>query len=290
MLTRTQNTACEHGLATEYSIFRFILIGTLTGFTSALFAAGGAPVIVFGLLWFCGYGIKETTGPSLATLAVGALIGFSLRFYLQSADLQLHMAMIMLPFGLGGVIAGHIVAKYWSCKSLQVCFSCFVAFIGLKMMGMGFFPALSLPWENIYLLLCGTAALAGFGSRILGTGGGLLTVPALMYTGITPHQALITSLCLNIPMMLFGTSLNLRSQSPQWKELRSLIFGAMVGASVGAYISYMYIPDILLQMLFGGLLIVSAGINIFPDILRIFYIYIIPCIRLHWHESRSPIQ
>lgn len=280
MLTRTQNTACEHRLATGYSIFRFILIGTLTGFTSALFAAGGAPVIVFGLLWFCSYGIKETTGPSLATLTIGALVGFSLRFYLQSADLQLHMAMIMLPFGLCGVIAGHIVARYWSCKSLQVCFSCFVAFIGLKMMGIGFFPTLSLPQENIYLLLCGTAALAGFGSRVLGTGGGLLTVPVLMYAGLVPHQALITSLALNILMMIFGAWLNLRSQSPQWKELRSLIFGAMVGASIGAYISYMYIPDALLQMLFGGLLIISVGITIFPDILRIFRIHVLPCMRL----------
>lgn len=282
----TQDIGCEHKLAAGA---RFIVIGIFTGFISALFAAGGAPVVVFGLLWFCRYGIKETIGPSLATLAAGAIVGFCIRFYLQSADLYFSMAMMMLPFGIAGVIMGNIAAKRWSCKFLQECFSCFVIFIGMKMTGIiSLFPTPSVPQEYMYWLLCGIAAVAGFGSRMLGTGGGLLTVPVLMYAGITLHQALITSLCLNIPMMLLGASLNFWSKPPPWKELRPLVFGAVVGASIGAYVSYMYVPDALLQMLFGGLLVVSATITMFPRVFGALHIRV-SRMRLQRHES-TPIR
>lgn len=262
MLTSNQGGACEHELAV--GLFGFVLTGLLTGFTSALFAAGGAPVIVFGLMWLCGYSIKETTGPSLVTLAAGAMVGFGLRFYLQSHDLQLYTVMLMLPFGIIGVIAGHILTKRWTCHGLQEAFSCFVVVIGLKMSGLtNFLPALSVSQsQGAIYLLCGTATLAGIGSRMLGTGGGLLTVPALLSVGLAPHQALLTSLGLNIPMMLLGAGLNLRSQPPQWREVRWLICGAIAGATIGAYISYTYVPDVLLQRLFGGLLMVSAVITV----------------------------
>ena len=286
MLTQTQNSACEHKFATGIS--RLVAIGVLTGFTSALFAAGGAPIVIFGLLWFCGYSMKETIGPSLATLAAGALVGFSLRFYLQSGDLYLRMAMTMLPFGVAGVIAGHRLARRWSSKFLQGCFSCIVVFVGLKMLGISVFPTLSVPQGDVYWLLCGTAALAGFGSRMLGTGGGLLTVPVLMYAGLVPHQALITSLCLNIPIMVFGATLNLSGESPRWREVSFIIFGAIVGASIGAYISYTYVPDAALRMLFGGLLVASAAITMSSCAFRAFQIHTVPSMRLQRQES-SPI-
>lgn len=277
----TQVVSCEQELATVASS-RFIIIGILTGFTSSLFAAGGAPVVVFGLLWLCGYSIKEATGHSLATLAVGAIVGFTLRLYLQSADLQLSMAMTMLPFGIAGVVVGHMVAKRESCKFLQQSFSCFVIFIGLKMMGISVLPTLSVPQGDMHWLLYATAALAGFGSRMLGTGGGLLTVPILIYSGLAAHQALITSLCLNIPMMLLGAKLNLSGRSPQWKQLRCLMFGAMTGAFIGAYISYVYVPDMLLRTLFGGLLVASALITIAPHVLRTLRIHI------SWMRQQRP--
>jgi len=261
MIAQEQSIVREHTLAINV---RFLAIGLMTGFTSSLFAAGGAPVIVYGLLWLCSYNMKETTGPALATLAAGALVGFGLRLHLNSLDLQIRMAMMMLPFGITGVMAGHFIAKHWSSKALQEFFSCFVIFIGLKMMGVSFFPTLSVPQGTTDILLYGTAFLAGLGSRILGTGGGLITVPVLMYAGLVPHQALITSLALNIPMMLLGAGLNFGGKSPKWKELCYLVPGAMLGASVGAYVSYMYVPDVLLRTLFGGLLIGSTAMMLLP--------------------------
>jgi uncharacterized membrane protein YfcA len=170
----------------------------------------------------------------------------------------------MLPFGIAGVVAGNFLAKRSSCTFLQEIFSCFVIFVGLKMADWSILPVLSIQQGMHYWLLCATAVVAGGGSRLLGTGGGLVTVPVLIYAGLIQHQALITSLSLNIPIMLFGAGLNFWGKSFPWKELRLLIPGAACGASIGAYVSYMYIPDKLLQALFGGLLVVSAIITLFP--------------------------
>ena len=110
------------------------------------------------------------------------------------------------------------------------------------------------PW--VYPALTGVALLTGFIDAIAG-GGGLIMMPALLFCGVPPIQALGT----NKLQSMFGTGTALRnywrSGLVEWRRNRLTVLVVFVGAALGVLLVQSIKPD-LLNLIIPVLLVASA--------------------------------
>lgn len=113
------------------------------------------------------------------------------------------------------------------------------------------------PIEVVALL--GIGLTAGFLAGLLGIGGGVLLVPALvLLVGFDQHVAQGTSLVVIIPAALLGSWSNRRSGTLVLRDAAALAAGGILGALVGSLIA-LGLDDVLLRRGFAVLLVVIAG-------------------------------
>ena len=110
------------------------------------------------------------------------------------------------------------------------------------------------PW--IYAALTATAVLTGFIDSIAG-GGGLIMMPALLFAGVPPINALAT----NKLQSVFGTSVALRNYGRsglvEWRPNRPSVALVFVGATLGA-LAVQAIDTHLLNLIIPFLLVAVA--------------------------------
>ncbi len=107
-----------------------------------------------------------------------------------------------------------------------------------------------------YLLL---GALAGVLSGLIGIGGGILIVPALIYVfGFSQHMAQGTTLALMIPPIGILAALEYyKSGNVDLRVAVLICLGFVVGGYVGAKIA-VGIPDAILKRIFGAILMLVS--------------------------------
>jgi uncharacterized membrane protein YfcA len=106
------------------------------------------------------------------------------------------------------------------------------------------------------LLAIGLAA--GFLAGLLGIGGGILIVPALvLLLGFDQHLAQGTSLAVIIPAALAGSWTHYRRGRLELRDAAFVAAGGIVGAAIGS-LSALSLDDVLLQRLFAVVLLVVA--------------------------------
>jgi uncharacterized protein len=110
------------------------------------------------------------------------------------------------------------------------------------------------------LLALGAIGLvAGFAAGLLGVGGGIVMVPAMVLVlGFDQHVAQGTSLVVIIPAALAGSVTHYRNRRVSLKDAALLAVGGIGGAVVGS-ISALSVDDTSLRRLFGGFLLVVAA-------------------------------
>ena len=110
------------------------------------------------------------------------------------------------------------------------------------------------------LLALGAIGLAaGFAAGLLGVGGGIVMVPAMVLVlGFDQHVAQGTSLVVIIPAALAGTMTHYRNGRVSLRDAALLAAGGIGGAVVGS-ISALSVDDTLLRRLFGAFLLVVAA-------------------------------
>ena len=112
-------------------------------------------------------------------------------------------------------------------------------------------------------LLFGTGLVAGFVDSIAG-GGGLITLPVLLSTGIDPHVALGT----NKLQSTFGsgsaTGHHLRAGSAKWSECRRGFLFTFVGAMLGSLAVQLFDPNLLKRFIPVMLLLVALYVFFKP--------------------------
>ena len=110
------------------------------------------------------------------------------------------------------------------------------------------------PW--VYPVLTATAVLTGFIDAIAG-GGGLIMMPALLFAGLSPIQALST----NKLQSMFGTGIALRnywrSRLVEWQPNRFTVALVFLGAALGC-LTVQLIDNRLLNLIIPLLLVASA--------------------------------
>jgi uncharacterized membrane protein YfcA len=101
-------------------------------------------------------------------------------------------------------------------------------------------------------------ASAGFLAGLLGIGGGVLIVPALvLIMGFDQHVAQGTSLLVIIPAAVAGSWTHHRNRQLALRDAVVLAAGGVAGALLGSLVA-LSLDDALLRRLFAGLLLVSA--------------------------------
>jgi uncharacterized protein len=112
------------------------------------------------------------------------------------------------------------------------------------------------PVELAALVAIGVAA--GVLSGLLGIGGGLVMVPAMvLILGFDQHVAQGTSLLVIIPAALSGSITHYRNGRVSVRQAAYVALGGVIGASVGSVLA-LSVDDAVLRKLFAGFLVVVA--------------------------------
>ena len=111
--------------------------------------------------------------------------------------------------------------------------------------------------ELVQLVLIGLAA--GFLAGLLGIGGGVLMVPAMvLLAGFDQHVAQGTSLLVIIPAAALGSFTHHRKGRMALREAAILGVGGVIGAIVGS-VTALSLDEDVLRRLFAVLILVVAG-------------------------------
>ncbi len=193
--------------------FALVLLGLGAGFLSGMFGVGGGILIVPGLITIAHFSQKMASGTSLAAIVPLAAVGV---LSYATADSVAWMAALFLAAGamIGSRIGTRLLVIVRP-RPLQILFSAFMVVVIISLFlvvpDRGA-PFIVTPLSALALVLLGL--VTGILSGLLGVGGGVIIVPALMFFfGTSDLIAKGTSLLVMIPSALVGTTFNVRNHN-----------------------------------------------------------------------------
>lgn len=238
-MIRTGKILADETRRTEFSaqptwrqIAVFAAIGVAAGLASGMFGVGGGTIVVPALIGLAQFQPRMAAGTSLAAIIPIASVGvFS---YALNGSVSWLAALLIASGAMVGARFGTKLMARTPQRPLQIAFSFFMvlAVISLFLVFPSREAVLEITvWSGIALVVLGlvTGLLAG----LLGVGGGLIVVPALMlFFGASDLVAKGTSLLMMIPSALVGTYSNFQRGNVDLKA--GLIIG--VAASVTTFL------------------------------------------------------
>jgi uncharacterized membrane protein YfcA len=187
-----------------------VIVGLLAGFLSGIFGVGGGILIVPGLVLALGMEQRRAHGTSLATaipISISGLIGYALA---GKVDWP-----VSVPIIVGGAIGAVIGTRFLRRLSSMVLRIAFVVVLVAAAARL----AIQIPHAHergpfgvglalgLFALGLGSGILAG----LMGVGGGIVIVPALLiFWGLSSPVAKGTSLAVVVVTAMVGTAQNLR--------------------------------------------------------------------------------
>lgn len=188
-------------------------LGLAAGFLSGMFGVGGGILIVPGLLLLLKFPQKLASGTSLAAILPLALVGVI--SYATHGSVSWLAALLLAVGSMVGARLGTRLLTVISSRALQIGFAIFmvVVIVSLFLVVPSRDAALQISWgTGIGLVVVGLCT--GVLSGLLGVGGGVIVVPALMLLfGASDLLAKGTSLLVMIPTALVGTVSNLQAKN-----------------------------------------------------------------------------
>jgi uncharacterized membrane protein YfcA len=248
----------------DWTLLLFVLFGMAVGAYGTLIGAGGGFVIVPVLLLFLGWPHQQAVGTSLLVVTANAASGSVAYWRQRRIDLRTgwQFALATLP----GALLGSFVVDLFSGRIFNLIFGILLVAVSLYLMvrtekpaGRG--PHLERPagaagwgWTVRHLVDSrgetydfgfskGWGIVLSFGvgflSSILGIGGGIIHVPALITLFDFPaHVATATSHFILAISAATGTVSHLALGHVRLVEGIAMALGAIVGAQVGGAISH----------------------------------------------------
>ena len=163
--------------------------GLLAGYASTLLGIGGGLVVVPLLHYLLGLDFAEATAVSLIAMAIQTPLGLWTHHRRGAVDWR--MGGWLAAGGLGGVLLGGWLQPQMDVAALKLLFAAVLLLAAWRLWVRLREPQPHpIAWPALVLL----GFAAGVLSRLLGIGGGLVTVPALVLLGAVVHTAVGTSL------------------------------------------------------------------------------------------------
>ncbi|WP_203580277.1 sulfite exporter TauE/SafE family protein [Microbacterium hibisci] len=232
-------------------------IGLLAGVLSGLFGVGGGTVIVPFLVLFLHFDQRLAAGTSLAAIVPTAAVGV--------ISYAVHGSVAWIPallLAAGAVVGAQIGTWLLPRLSLTVLRWSFVGFLVAVIVSLFIvIPSrdaeLVLTWLNgAGLVVLGVAT--GILSGLIGVGGGIIVVPALMVLfGTSDLVAKGTSLLMMIPTAVSGTIGNLRRRNVDLVAAAIVGLAACTTTALGAWAATLLDPFVA-NVLFAAYLVIIA--------------------------------
>lgn len=235
----------------------FVVIGLTAGLLSGLFGVGGGTVIVPLLVLMLRFDQRLAAGTSLTAIVPTAGVGVI--SYALSGSVEWFAALILAA---GAVVGAQIGSRLMPRIPQTALRWGFVAFIVIVMVSLFVVvpsrgAVFELSWLNgVGLMIVGmfTGTVAG----LIGVGGGVIIVPALMFVfGTSDLVAKGTSLLMMIPTAVSGTIGNLRHGNVDLLAAAIVGVSACTTTALGAWLATLIDP-LTGNMLFAAYLVVVA--------------------------------
>lgn len=217
-------------------------VGLLAGLLSGLFGVGGGTVIVPLLVLLLGFDQRFAAGTSLAAIVPTASVG------VITYAIDGHVAWIPALILAAGAVLGAQVGTWLLPKLSQTALRwAFVAFLVAVIVSLYFvIPSRDAELELTWATGPGLVALGvvtGILAGLLGVGGGIIVVPALLLLfGTSDLIARGTSLLMMIPTAVSGTIGNLRRSNVDLRAAACVGIAACTTTALGASLAKLVDP------------------------------------------------
>lgn len=234
-------------------------VGGASGLMAGLFGVGGGAVLVPGMVLLLGFGQHAAHATSLAAIlltAPAAAVGFAL-----GGEVNLPAAVGIAAGALPGAFAGAAVMRHISDARLRQAFAAVLLLVAVRLAFPAGEASPAADFEGVaaVAVLVAIGVAVGVLSSVMGVGGGMLLVPALiLLLGFTAHTAEGTSLLVIVPTALMGAWRHSRRGYTSWRT--GLLLGAagIVSGLIGSQLALL-LPAAALQRLFAAFLAVMAA-------------------------------
>jgi uncharacterized membrane protein YfcA len=239
-----------------------IAIGLVAGFMSGVFGVGGGIVVIPLLALVLGYSQRLSAGTSLAGIIPSAAVGV--------ISYATHEAVAWVPALIlaGTAVLGAQLGTWVSPRVRTATLSwAFVGFLVLVAVSLFFIlptrdSSISLTTETT-LILVGCGVLSGALSGLLGVGGGIIVVPAMiLFIGSSDLVARGTSLMMMIPAALSGSIGNLMRDNVNVPVAALIGMTACVTTPLGAWTATSLDPRTSNVLLIGFLVLVTLQLAV----------------------------
>ena len=236
------------------------------GLLGGLLGIGGGSIVVPGLVFFLRFDQHKAHGTSLAVVL--AMSAASVTAYSRGGHIDWLLAAEMAFGGVFGAFAGARVVAALNGPMLRWIFALFLLVVGVRMIAAGLLEpngaaqaqhALSgLSIQAHVLIAVATGVLTGFLSSLLGIGGGMVMVPAMvLLLGVDQHTAQGVSLAAIMPTALTGMFLHHNMGNVEPRVAKWVGAGAIGGGIAGAGTAAL-LPGRTLKLVFGVFLVVMS--------------------------------
>lgn len=266
--TLSRTTAGPRGCFT-YRALLCVAIGFAAGILSGLLGVGGGVMLVPALVYLLHLSQRQAHGTSLVAILFTVVVGAW--YYSAHGQVDWLIAVELAFGGVSGAIVGAKLCALCSNRRLRQIFGVFLVLIALRMFANGalFLLADGSPAAQAQVvdasslggaaLTIGIGVLTGVLSGLLGIGGGLVMIPAMIFLlGLAQKLAQGISLAVIIPVSISGGLIhykhgNLRADVGAWVAV-----GGALGSITGARWAIGMDPMVLRAIF--GLLILAFGI------------------------------
>jgi len=236
-----------------------MLIGLTAGLTGGLFGVGGGLVAVPGLVLIVK--LAQHNAHATSVTAISAIASASVVPFALESELDWGVAMFLVAGAVIGAVLGAALMGRINETNLARAFVAINVITGIRLLMLSDVSAQAVFETDGVIgaaLLVATGLLAGTLAALLGVGGGVVFVPALVVLfGFEQHLAQGTSLAAIVPTTLVASIRHARHGRVIWNLVFPVAAGGIAGGLLGAGLALELAPASLRRMFVGLLVIVS---------------------------------
>jgi uncharacterized membrane protein YfcA len=241
---------------TTAPVLTVVLVGLAAGLLSGMFGVGGGILLVPGLVLVAKMDQRIAHGTSLA--AVLPISASSLVTYWVHDHVDVRVAVCLATGAVIGAIVGTRLLHVLPHRTLAIAFSALLIITAIRL----FLPLDSGVRDVLHvgtiIALIAIGVATGILAGLLGVGGGVVMVPAMMMLLHLPSaMAKGTSVAVIIPTSIIGTWRNRTKNNVDLRSAAILGLGGIVSAIIGGWVSTK-MSDTVSNVLFAILLVVVA--------------------------------
>lgn len=237
-----------------------LLVGAIAGLLSGLFGVGGGIIIVPGLMALAGMERRLAHGTSLAAtfpIALASALTFA-----ASGKVDWPIVAALAIGSIVGAIAGTQLLQIINKRALVIIFVTTILLTAVRLVLTGETTSRGDLTVSMFAALVGIGLLAGTLAGLLGIGGGVVMVPAMVVLfSIDPVTAKGTSVAVIVPTSIVGTLRNRKKANADIPIAAAVGAAGVVFAVIGSLISKS-LSDTVANTMFAVLLVIVALLQI----------------------------